>query len=138
MINILNPFNGTVRRIKFPMIGKPLIVESGKGDLITLDDSNIIRVWQLNELELFRELEEWKTLVGQLESDALDIKINGKVIDGVKSERNDGNGSNEQGSGYGNGIGSGQGEGSGYGNGSGSGQGEGEGKLNLFLYTFLA
>ncbi|KAI9354986.1 AAA domain-containing protein [Pilaira anomala] len=158
-LDLLNPLNGQIWRIKMPLtfVGSmdaptptytqfqveryvATMTELPNGNLVTMDNAGIVRVWQVNPAEIYKAAQTWKQMVGvdqkllsviyetdqdKEKMDELfdDAKINGKGQGGDKDAQCETNGSGE-GSGGTSGVGQGAGSGEG---GSGGGGVDGSG-----------
>ncbi|KAF9184077.1 von Willebrand factor A domain-containing protein 8 [Haplosporangium sp. Z 767] len=123
------------------------------GNLLTMDNSGFVRVWQVDAADLFQAASTWKKLVGTLDSRTLAILYkdeqgrfvnadgelvgpDGKVIvagdeaGGQLPPELEGSGGDSSGDGSGGGGGGGGSGGGGGGGGSGEGDGEGDGDGN--------
>ncbi|KAI8912686.1 AAA domain-containing protein [Gorgonomyces haynaldii] len=104
-------------------VGK--IVELQDGNLLMMDLTGRIMVFQSRHDEMMSQMQEWKRLTGALDAGTLSIIYNGRHPDMVESSQIQAFG--EQGQGMGQGQGQGQGEGEGDGEGEGSGGAGGTG-----------
>ncbi|KAI9253809.1 AAA domain-containing protein [Phascolomyces articulosus] len=147
-LDIINPFRNQVWRIKIPLADMSNIdaeypaatfarfqversvasmCELNNGNLVTMDASGVVRVWQVQSTELYNAAQTWKQMVG-VDQNALSIIY--------ETDKNEENGEGQpvgeaigdgQGKGEGKGEGQGKGEGKGKGQGSGGGEGSGDG-----------
>ncbi|TPX75293.1 hypothetical protein CcCBS67573_g03438 [Chytriomyces confervae] len=145
VMEIINPRMGTVRSVKVPVsipayatTERPLsdapmkkravlsMIELHDGNLLTVDLTGMVRVWQTQAQSILKEMTDWKRLVGSLEVSSLKILYSGGPDEEKNALENDAAG-NQNGNGNGEGSGEGNGSGEGSGNGSGKGDGQGEG-----------
>ncbi|KAI7849218.1 AAA domain-containing protein [Circinella umbellata] len=140
-LDIINPVRNQVWRIKIPLADMSNIdaeypaatfarfqverhvasmCELNNGNLVTMDASGVVRVWQVQSTDLYNAAQTWKQMVG-VDQNALSI-----IYETDKNEEGE-NVLVGEASGEGDGEGQGKGEGKGKGQGSGGGQGSGDG-----------
>ncbi|OZJ04703.1 hypothetical protein BZG36_02531 [Bifiguratus adelaidae] len=97
-----------------------VMCELADGSLATMDNSGMVRVWQVNAEQLFKAAQTWKQMVGV---DPRILSIIYQDEDGEDIDEDDGEKGGNGGEGEGNGSGSGGSGGSGSGGEGGEGQG---------------
>ncbi|KAI9366882.1 AAA domain-containing protein, partial [Zopfochytrium polystomum] len=113
-------FNGKVGTPR-PVVA---MSELPDGNLVTLDLSGTVRVWQVATSAIETDVKEWKRLVGTLDAETLSIVYGGEGKPPLNfAVRGEGEGEGE-----GNGTGNGQGDGGGTGGGGGASGGGGGGE----------
>ncbi|CAB4415023.1 unnamed protein product [Rhizophagus irregularis] len=155
-LELFNPVQNTLWRVTMPLaipdvglikkdpalnaIGSPYIffermaaamLELPNGDLLTMDISGVVRIWQVDAGQLINAAKTWRKLVGSIDQRTLSIiyeDSEGNVI----SEHIENDGLQDRSSGNGSGEGNGNGNGGSGGGGTGGGAGDGGGdQLNL-------
>ncbi|KAI7879625.1 hypothetical protein K492DRAFT_208133 [Lichtheimia hyalospora FSU 10163] len=146
-LDIINPARNQAWRIKIPLADMGNIeseypsfarfqverhiasmCELPNGNLLTMDASGVVRVWQVESMELYKAAQTWKQMVG------VDQKVLSVIYETDKPEDEDMQGNQQAvgeatapGESNGKGQGNGQGQGQGSGQGSGGGEGSGDG-----------
>ncbi|GES99877.1 von Willebrand factor A domain-containing protein 8 [Rhizophagus clarus] len=156
-LELFNPVQNTLWRVTMPLsipdiglikkdptlnaIGSPYIfferiaaamLELPNGDLLTMDISGVVRIWQVDAGQLIKAAKTWRKLVGSIDQRTLSIIYEDFEGNTISEQIGNNEDVNLQEGGSGSGEGNGYGSGGSGGDGAGSGAGGGGGdQLNL-------